>query len=74
MKNVVFYHRIYNMSNTYNHKVIPRRVATKYNSLVIVTSKLQEKAASISFIEKDLHQNLHQIYKIYRSYTTIRSC
>ena len=59
MKNVVFYHRIYNMSNTYNYKVIPRRVATKYNSPVIVTSKLQEKAASISFIEKDLHQNLH---------------
>ena len=57
-KNLVFCKPIYNMANKFNHKPIPRCVAAKYNSHVVVTSKLQKKGASIGFIKKALHNQV----------------
>ena len=55
------------MANTFNHKFIPRRVAAKYNSLTVVTSKLQKKTASIGFIRKALHNQVIPKFSIVKA-------
>ena len=46
------------MANVLNNKFIPRRVAAKYKTLVITTSKLQKRTSSIGFIKKAVHNEV----------------